>query len=305
MLLPEFQRVEELYAQLYAQYSAGTMSPDQFRSAVEANMVQHEGAYWTIGADSGQWFRHDGREWRQTAPPVAPVAPRPPAAPVVQPPQMVTTSTPQPAAQAPTPRSRTALLVSGAAVLVIAIAGGAYYLGRSSDRTFEQFDSSGDLVGSTDNPLLERLARDGVPAALSQDWDALFPPELSDGTEREPGEVGRVQASLQRKSDRSEFDYQVMVFDGPDSAQQSYRETTTFDMSQWPQEERDLIQQGMIHPPGMTAMCLSAAGRVTTCHAVTGRSIVFTRFEGGEPSESATRLTRVLVDQVDAIERGR
>jgi hypothetical protein len=267
-------------------------------------MVQHDGAYWVIGADSGQWFRHDGREWQQTPPPLAPAPPPPPATRAIQSPPAVTTA-PLPNIQGTKPSSRRGLLVAGGAVLVIAIAAGAYFLGRSSGGSvYEQFDSSGDLVGSTDNPLLERLAREGVPRALSQEWSAIFPPELSDGSEREPGEIGRVHASLRRNADRSEFDYSVMVFDGPDAAQQSYRETTSFDMSQWPQAERDLIQQGMIHPPGMTATCLSAGGEVTTCHAVTGRSIVFTLFSGGEPSDSAIQLTRTLVDQVETIERG-
>jgi hypothetical protein len=34
-------------------------------------MIEHEGRYWMLGADSGKWYVHDGQTWVEAAPPAA------------------------------------------------------------------------------------------------------------------------------------------------------------------------------------------------------------------------------------------
>jgi len=47
----------------------GPISEEEFRDEIEGLQIQDEqGRYWTIGAQSGQWYRYDGREWVQETP---------------------------------------------------------------------------------------------------------------------------------------------------------------------------------------------------------------------------------------------
>jgi molecular chaperone DnaK len=75
-------RAEESYVRLRQQYDSGSMSADQFEAAVEAQVIEHGGRYWMLGVNSGNWYVHDGKEWREADPPhahghLAAVAPPP------------------------------------------------------------------------------------------------------------------------------------------------------------------------------------------------------------------------------------
>ena len=75
--LPAFARAEEQFERLRTQFAAGTITPDQFRTAVEAQLVDHEGVYWMLGVKSGKWYRHDGAAWHEAVPPSTVAAPTP------------------------------------------------------------------------------------------------------------------------------------------------------------------------------------------------------------------------------------
>ncbi len=66
-----FQAVEKQYAQLKAQYRAGKMSEAAYQAALKKLVFEDDrGQYWMLGADSGQWYRHDGSQWVRADPPL-------------------------------------------------------------------------------------------------------------------------------------------------------------------------------------------------------------------------------------------
>src|SRR5512135_3435911 len=86
----DFQELQRHYNELREQFDADQISEEEFREEIEGLQIQDEqGRYWTIGAQSGQWYRFDGREWvpetpipmtkhqgRKIAQPVSPAAAR-------------------------------------------------------------------------------------------------------------------------------------------------------------------------------------------------------------------------------------
>lgn len=82
-----FRDVEAQYAALKAQLSAGQMTREQFEAALQAQMIlDAQGRYWMIGAESGRWYVHDGQNWVQQDPPsMTPPAATPPAPPAPTP----------------------------------------------------------------------------------------------------------------------------------------------------------------------------------------------------------------------------
>lgn len=67
---PRFLRAQAAYARARIELEAGRMTPDQFEQALEAEMIEHQGRWWMLGANSGQWYVHDGRQWILAAQPV-------------------------------------------------------------------------------------------------------------------------------------------------------------------------------------------------------------------------------------------
>lgn len=65
-----FAHAEEAYHRLRDQYEARTLSADQFKSAVEAQMINHDGRYWMLGVNSGKWYAYDGANWTEAEPPL-------------------------------------------------------------------------------------------------------------------------------------------------------------------------------------------------------------------------------------------
>jgi LysM repeat protein len=65
----DFQELQRHYNELREQFDADQISEEEFRDEIEGLQIQDEqGRYWTIGAQSGQWYRFDGREWVQETP---------------------------------------------------------------------------------------------------------------------------------------------------------------------------------------------------------------------------------------------
>lgn len=94
VLEPSFARAEGSYVQLRHQYDSGSLSADQFKAAVEAQAINHDGRYWMLGVNSGEWYVHDGTAWREEDPPVSSNA---------APPLSKRTSTPSPPVQSRAP----------------------------------------------------------------------------------------------------------------------------------------------------------------------------------------------------------
>ena len=65
-----FQDVANKFARLRGEFEAGRLSAEQFKEAVEANAIEHDGAWWMIGVRSGKWYRYDGASWTEAHPPV-------------------------------------------------------------------------------------------------------------------------------------------------------------------------------------------------------------------------------------------
>ncbi|MGC8878574.1 MAG: LysM peptidoglycan-binding domain-containing protein [Anaerolineae bacterium] len=65
----DFQELLERYKQLRADFDAGKIDEEEFQEEIEGLQIRDEqGYYWTIGAQSGKWYRYDGVEWVQETP---------------------------------------------------------------------------------------------------------------------------------------------------------------------------------------------------------------------------------------------
>jgi hypothetical protein len=62
-----FNEAEEQFKKLKAQFDAGMLPEPKFKSELEELMIRDEqGRWWTIGYETGLWYRHDGKNWVQT-----------------------------------------------------------------------------------------------------------------------------------------------------------------------------------------------------------------------------------------------
>ena len=63
----DFQQTENRFKQLKAQFEAGTLTEDKFKSQLEELMVRDDtGSWWMLGYETERWYRHNGKEWIQT-----------------------------------------------------------------------------------------------------------------------------------------------------------------------------------------------------------------------------------------------
>lgn len=61
-----------MFRQLKWEYEVGSKSEEEYKRLLEVfKFMDEEGRYWTIGAQSGVWYYHDGKQWVQarTSPP--------------------------------------------------------------------------------------------------------------------------------------------------------------------------------------------------------------------------------------------
>ena len=56
------------FADLKARFQAGQLDTASYEAALHELMVEHEGAFWTLGAEMEVWYRHDGTQWVQDTP---------------------------------------------------------------------------------------------------------------------------------------------------------------------------------------------------------------------------------------------
>jgi LysM repeat protein len=65
----DFQEASRRYAELRQQFDAGEIDEEEFQDEIEGLQVQdEEGIYWTIGAQTGKWYRFDGQDWVRETP---------------------------------------------------------------------------------------------------------------------------------------------------------------------------------------------------------------------------------------------
>lgn len=64
-----FQELFDRYKQLREDFDAGRIDEEEFQDEIEGLQLKDEqGWYWTIGAQTGKWYRFDGNDWIQETP---------------------------------------------------------------------------------------------------------------------------------------------------------------------------------------------------------------------------------------------
>lgn len=64
------EEIEELFHELRAKVEAGTISEDDFEAQLREFLFQDEsGTYWTMGAQTHKWYRHENGDWVRASPP--------------------------------------------------------------------------------------------------------------------------------------------------------------------------------------------------------------------------------------------
>ena len=65
----DFQEASRRYAEFRQQFDAGEIDEEEFQDEIEGLQVQDEdGIYWTVGAQTGKWYRFDGKDWIRETP---------------------------------------------------------------------------------------------------------------------------------------------------------------------------------------------------------------------------------------------
>jgi hypothetical protein len=66
------EEIKELFHDLRAKVEAGTISEDEFEAQLREFLFQDEsGTYWTVGAQTQSWYRHENGDWVRASPPEA------------------------------------------------------------------------------------------------------------------------------------------------------------------------------------------------------------------------------------------
>jgi hypothetical protein len=62
--------IEALFRQLRAKVEGGTISEDEFEAQLREFLFQDDsGSYWTVGAQTENWYRHQNGDWVRASPP--------------------------------------------------------------------------------------------------------------------------------------------------------------------------------------------------------------------------------------------
>jgi LysM repeat protein len=65
----DFRELQRRYDELREQFDESEITEEEFKEALEELQLRDEqGRYWTIGAQTGEWYRFDGRNWVQETP---------------------------------------------------------------------------------------------------------------------------------------------------------------------------------------------------------------------------------------------
>ena len=156
--------IEGLFRELKAKVEAGTISEDEFEAQLREFLFQDDsGTYWTVGAQTENWYRHENGDWVRASPP-------PSLKPAAGMDQELGVETP-----AVPPGRRGGLdrrVVLGVLGLLfgafLVVAGVLYYqLGRTPSTTVPAADSPAATTNVTSTPVLEPTATTTSPAATA------------------------------------------------------------------------------------------------------------------------------------------
>jgi tetratricopeptide (TPR) repeat protein len=115
----DFRDAESQFRRLKAQLDAGEMDADEFEVQLRhLQVIDEQGRYWMIGAQSGLWYFYDGAKWVASEPPEGGVVERA-EAPPPQPPSSAPPA--QPGAPGPKPRRKAPNIAVPLIVGVIAL----------------------------------------------------------------------------------------------------------------------------------------------------------------------------------------
>jgi len=64
---PAFEETARRFADLKARFQAGQLDTASYEAVLHEHelMFEHEGAFWTLGAEMEVRYRHDGAQWVQ------------------------------------------------------------------------------------------------------------------------------------------------------------------------------------------------------------------------------------------------
>lgn len=66
------EEIEGLFRELKAKVEAGTISEDEFEAQVREFLFQGDsGTYWTVGAQTENWYRYENGDWVRASPPTS------------------------------------------------------------------------------------------------------------------------------------------------------------------------------------------------------------------------------------------
>jgi len=64
------EEIEGLFRELKAKVEAGTIPEDEFEAQLREFLFQDDsGTYWTVGAQTENWYRHENGDWVRASPP--------------------------------------------------------------------------------------------------------------------------------------------------------------------------------------------------------------------------------------------
>jgi len=192
VLLPAaFIQAQRQFWNLRDRYERGELDEGSYRQALQDVVVQDDaGAYWMLGVESGEWYRHEGSTWVRGNPPRA-------GFPAVAPPPMPPAY--QPVSERGTSRGRIIVVILGVLLLITTCVTGVVAISRFA-RSFEeggaQVEMSPDEIlepGDTAEsiPMDSEAAGDAMPTADSstpapQEPPAAIPAETSIPTATTP-----------------------------------------------------------------------------------------------------------------------
>jgi len=167
---PAFRQAEEAFERLRGQYAAGSLSADAFKTAVEAQRVDHDGRWWMLGVNTGRWYVHDGTAWTEAEPPRA-AAPTPAAPPPAPPP------TP---AVVPTRRTNPLSLVAAAVGVATTLVTLAYGV-RLAISAWADVTRSRTAAASVEPPAAPGAASSDAPSSSNGGSASDLAPPPTDG----------------------------------------------------------------------------------------------------------------------------
>lgn len=73
---PRFTQVEAAVSGLRSNLAAGKITSDQVQAELQKLIVQDDqGSLWTVGFETGEWYRYNGQAWEKALPPMPVQAP--------------------------------------------------------------------------------------------------------------------------------------------------------------------------------------------------------------------------------------